>query len=332
MKIFVTGGTGFIGGCLIKALLKEGHSVFFLVSEKEKNNIKDAIPVIGNLTHPESYQQTFQAGIDIVYHLAAIRYEWGFSWDEYEKVNIEGTRSLLETSLKHNVKKFIYCSSVFVFGYNKNKKIDESFPYHPTTLYAKSKVEAEKIVRSYSEKGLFTVTIRPTITYGPEDKNGMFLKLCKLLESKKFPILGSGKIFLHLNYIDDTLQGFLKASETKESGKEYIISGEESIALNDLARITSKELGTKPPKLKIPLFAAKTAGLAFEIIYATGMKLKIKFFEKEPLITRSKVDILTGGHFFDNSLAKKELGYFPKTSYTEGVKKTINWYKQHGLL
>lgn len=333
MKIFLTGATGFLGQCVAKTLQSQNHTVRVLVrknSDKEKLEKLGLEAVIGNL---ENFSAAWLAGIDAVYHFAAIRYEWGFSWKEYKQSNIEGTEKLLQAAVKNKVGRFIYCSTAFVHGYPKNTLITEVSPYAPSSLYAKSKLEAEKIVLRYAhEQGLFSIIIRPSMVYGPEDTHGMFMKLCRLIKSGKFIIIGNGRNCIHLSYIDDIVAGFLQALDHGASGEAYLLASAGPISLTDLVSLAGRELQVGQLPLKIPFLLAKVAGFLAEIIYATGQKIGLKYFFREPFITRSKVDIIGGNQHFDATKASEELGFIPKIGYPEGIRKTIKWYKSNGYL
>jgi nucleoside-diphosphate-sugar epimerase len=332
MKIFVTGATGFLGYCTAKALLQKGHSVSVLLrdkKEKEKFENFGFETAIGDLS---ALPDNCLAGIEAVFHFAAIRYEWGFSREEYWETNVQGTQNLLEASVQNKVKRFIYCSTAFVHGHGP-KVLSETSLLDPKSLYALSKLEAEKLVQKYAmEKGLFSIILRPSMVYGPEDKTGMFLKLCRLIHKNRFFIIGNGKNKIHLSFIDDIVQGFLQALEHGNSGEAYIISQPETIALCDLVNVISRHLEVRPPGIKIPYWIAKTAGFIFEIIYSFGQKLGVQYFFQEPLVTRSKVSIIADSQRFDSTKAQKEFGFEAKMSYSEGISKTISWYKENGYL
>jgi nucleoside-diphosphate-sugar epimerase len=335
MNIFLTGGTGFIGKALLKKLVSKGFFVKALARSEEGGKEMEALgaqAVIGSL---EKAQKDWLSNIDVVYHLGAIRYEWGFSPYEYQKVNVEATQKLLEYSLSNRAKHFILGSTVFVFGSPKKIPIDESYPYAPESQYAQSKAEAEKLVKKFGQKtNLQTTILRPTITYGPGDTKGMLLKLCHLIEAKKFILVGNGKNLVHLTHIDDVVNGFALALESKKKESDYIIASSQPIPLENLVKIVSQELGKKIWPGKIPIFLAKTAGLIFESFYHFGKFAggTTALFRKEPLVTRSKVNILTGNRAYAIKKASQELRYNPQTDYPEGIKRTIQWYKQNGFL
>ena len=333
MKIFITGATGFIGSHLLEALLAEGHEVMALIrknNDAQKLKEKGAKPLETDL---RNIKAEMLDGVEAVFHLAAIRYEWGHLPKDYEKVNIEATKNLLEIAQILKVKKFVYGSSVFVFGYPRQLPIDETFPYAPTTNYAKSKMEAEKLVKEYSARCDFPcVIIRPTITYGPGDAKGMLLKLARLIKNKKFFIIGNGRNYIHLTHIDDVVQGFQKALRPEIKNNDFIIASEKTISQKKMANLIAHELGTKIWLLHIPYWLAKFAGLANELIYNSGMKLGIKYFFKEPFISRSKVDIIAGNQAYKTAKARKNLGFEARIDYPEGIKETIHWYQKNGYL
>jgi len=330
MKIFITGATGFIGSHLLEALLAEGHEVMALIrknNDAQKLKEKGAKPLETDL---RNIKAEMLDGVEAVFHLAAIRYEWGHLPKDYEKVNIEATKNLLKIAEKTKIKKFIYGSSVFVFGYPRRIPIDETFSYAPTTEYARSKMKAERTVKKYSDEcGLQTVIIRPTMTYGPEDTKGMLLKLAKLIKNKKFAIIGNGLNFIHLTHIDDVVRGFQKALQTEIKSDDFIIASKKAVSQKDLIDLVAKELNVKIWPIRIPHWLAISVGYANETIYKLGMRLKIGYFFKEPFISRSKVDIISQSQIFSAEKAKKILGFEAKVDPEAGIRDTINWYREN---
>ncbi|NIM47629.1 MAG: NAD-dependent epimerase/dehydratase family protein [Candidatus Aenigmarchaeota archaeon] len=328
MKIFVTGGTGFIGSHLVKALVSEGNQVFVLTSKKEKIKEVENLGAEAVLGHLKSlaFLKKVLKGIEEVYHLAAIRDRWGTNRQEYQEVNVLGTKNLLEASKKNKIKHFIFCSSVTVLGYPEETPICESSPCVPKTLYGQSKHQAEQLVKRYQKKGLPTTIIRPTVAYGPGDTAGMMLKLCKLVKEKKFKIVGNGKNRLHLIYVDDLINGLFLARNPRTFGQTYILTYKNSITVNELVKLVASILKVKISLQYVPLRFAKIVGFLMENFYYV---VRIK---KEPLVTRSKVDLFTKNQIYDVSKAKKELGFSSKIGYREGVKKTIHWYKKNRII
>lgn len=322
MKIFVTGGTGFIGQHLIKALVKGRERVLALVRRPEQAKELEKIGVeiiLGDLNSISSLKKLL-FGIDVVYHLAALRGEW-HKWEEFYKNNVLATENLLKASLGQ-VRHFIFMSSVAVLGYPKNLPADESFPIKPQTFYAKSKAEGERLVLEFFKKGLPATIIRPTVVYGPGDIRGLFLKLARLVKKRRFPLFRKGNSFLHFIYIDDLISGLLKVRKKKPEGEIYILASKKPIKVRDLVNLLAKNLDVKPPSLNVPIWLAKIAGLL-------GEKLP---FWREPPISQHKVDIFTKDQIYSSLKAAKELDFGSKVDYREGLEKTIKWYQENGYL
>ena len=330
MKIFLTGATGFIGKNLLKSLIGEGHEVLALCRRESNSGQLEKIGAKVLQKDLQDIKEQDLGDTEAIFHLAAIRYEWGHLPKDYEEVNVETTKNLLKIAEKTKIKKFIYGSSVFVFGYPRRIPIDETFSYAPTTEYARSKMKAERTVKKYSDEcGLQTVIIRPTMTYGPEDTKGMLLKLAKLIKNKKFAIIGNGLNFIHLTHIDDVVRGFQKALQTEIKSDDFIIASKKAVSQKDLIDLVAKELNVKIWPIRIPHWLAISVGYANETIYKLGMRLKIGYFFKEPFISRSKVDIISQSQIFSAEKAKKILGFEAKVDPEAGIRDTINWYREN---
>lgn len=316
MNIFVTGGTGFIGTHLVSSLKKEGHTVYVLVRNKnnaqglEGNNI---IFIQGDIERPSSYKRVFDNHIDIVYHLAAVPgQKWKFDDEDYQRINIEGTRQLLELS-GNKIKKFIFCSSI--------NAIKNHTGFHKDS-YGKSKLEGEKLVKK--ESSFETIILRPAIVYGPGDTGGMFLKMCLMVKKGAFFLIGSGKNTLPVVYISDLVDAFLLAKNVSRDKQVFEIAGPENISIKKITAIISKCLEKNPSRIHIPASIARLAAFFSEAFSA--------IFNFEPVITNHRIDLMTKSNPIGYERAQIELGYDPKVKFEEGIKITINWYKENGFI
>ena len=331
MKILITGATGFIGYNLVRFFKKQGHDVSALVRKPSKiDQLLDLgikIFQVDFESLPNLKKSIIKA--DALIHLASLRGEWGWTKEEYQKTNIDLVNNLLEASLG-KVDHFIYCSSVSVLGHFAKKPANETYPYAPVNNYGQSKCEAEKNVLKFCTKeGLPATIIRPVITYGPYDYSGMLTKLITLINSAKYLTVGNGKNRVHLLYIDDLLQGFnLVLQKLSSAGEIVVFAGNNPITINDLVEIISTTLNKKIPRIKVPRQAAKAIGFFMETLYKGGSFI----FFGEPLITRSKVDIMTIDRCYDISKAKSLLGFEPLVNYEQGVRSTINWLERYGII
>jgi len=327
MKILVTGGNGFTGKALTKRLLKENYQVVVLDNKEydDTNELRNlgAEIVIGCVTDKQLVDKLMR-DIDIVQHLAAAFREMGVAEDYYYQVNVEGTRVLLESALKHRIKKFIYCSTCGVHGNIDHVPATEMAPIQPADYYQESKYDAEVVVNEYQKKGLKTIILRGTATYGPGDP-GRFLMIFEKVIGGIFPMFGSGRTLYHPVFIDNLIDAHIIAMERDRGvGESYLIADEEYVDIKTLVREVGKVLKIEVKIPCFPLFPLIIAGHLFE-------KTFTPFGLKPPIFPR-RVDWFRQNRAFNISKAKMELGYHPKVNLGEGLKKTALWYKQKGFL
>jgi len=336
MEILVTGASGFIGRHLVRALGAQGHYVRVLIrASSTYTNSNGSKPFVGDLTDADSLRQAVE-GVDQVYHLAAIRDRWGWPYEDYYAVNVEGTRCLLDAAARQGAC-FIYCSSVGVLGYPGILDIDESYDYRPQDgkyNYHHTKALAEQLTLEYAHKGKLAATVvRPVITYGPGDEYGMITKLLTLLAAGRFVPVGSGQNHVHLAYITDMVRGIILAGECHQAvGRVYIIPGTRPIAMKELVAYACTLLECPIPRWHIPLAPARAAAWMFESVYTLQRQLGLQLLDGEPFITRDKIDTLTVNRGFSGRRAERELGYQPIIDYPEGLASTIVWARQTGFL
>jgi len=327
MKILVTGGTGFTGKALVKQLVEDGHEIIsldnkeHLKTEEEKEwGVK---LIFGSITDPDVIEEAIE-GVDVVHHLAAAFREMDVPESYYDDVNVGGTKKILEAALKHNVKKFIYCSTCGVHGNIDNPPADEYSPIQPADYYQKTKYEAEPIVDEYYKKGLNTVIIRPTAIYGPGDPERFFM-IFKNVNKGHFPMFGNGKTLYHPVYIDNLIDGFILAMEKESAiGKTYLIADENYVEIEELVREVGKALKVDVKIDHYPIGPLIAAGHIFETLY--------KPFHKIPPIFPRRVDWFRQNRAFNIERAINDLGYQPKIDLREGLIRTANWYKQEGYI
>jgi len=332
----VTGATGFIGSHLVQALLESAHQVRILARAPSAfRTHPHCQTILGDLTDPRATRTAAQ-GMDVVYHLAAIRDRWGVPYDDYHTVNVKGTRSLLNAAADEGAR-FVYCSSVGVLGYPGVLGIDEAFPYGAEDgkyNYHHTKVLAEQLTLDYARSGRLAATIvRPVITYGPGDEYGMVTKLLRMISAGHFIQVGSGRNHVHLAYASDTVRGIILAGESDRSpGQVYILPGTRPIAMNELLAQTCAILGRVTPCWRVPLTPAKGAAWMFESLFTLQRRLGLNVLGDEPFLTRDKIDTLTMNRGFSGQRAERDLGYRPSVDYAEGLTLTVGWARHAGLL
>ena len=326
MKVLVTGSSGFVGRNLVDFLLNEGHMVRGL-DEKERGFGPDPSPrnsyeeLIGDITQKQVVRKAVQ-DVDVVFHLASLVTQRDVPEERYREVNVGGTENLLSTSKEADVKRFIYCSTDSVVGkicHPPSKEVDTP---HPENIYGATKYEAERRVLEYSGQ-MSVVIVRPTRVYGPGDWR--MLEIFKKIKSKTFFLVGKGEALFHPVYISDCLQGFKLALEVKEAeGEIFNIGGSEPVKIKYFLNVAAKELGVRIRRIYFPHCLAKAIAVILEkVCPAVGIT---------PPFTRRNLEFFTKTRSYDISRARRMLNYNPGVNVEEGIRKTVQWYKEKGYI
>ncbi len=305
MNILITGGTGFLGTCLTKKLLREGHRVI-VYSRHKSESIKKigAEQITGDINDKDKLNRALK-NIDAVYHLAANLDE---SNPKMYKQNIETTKNVISACKKNKIKHLLFTSSIGVLGYTKTPAT-EDMPYNPTTRYEKSKAECEKLIKT---SGLPYTIARITIIYGPNK----FWNQIFMAAKKGYPVIGNGSNNWHLVYIEDACSALTLMLKDKAKNQTYHIADNKAHTYLETYKIISETIGAKEPKKHIPIALIKTMALFHET--------KCKILKQKPNVTkmRSSIDRLIRNRTVSIKKAKKELGYNPKYDLKTGMKKT----------
>ena len=326
MRVLVTGATGFTGGHLARQLRGRGYPVRALVRDAARGRELETAGieiVTGDLRDPTSLGEAAR-GADVVYNIAALYRQAGLPDQVYHAVNAGGVGALIDAAAAAGVRRVVHCSTVGVHGDVQHPPADEEAPLRPGDIYQVAKVEGERIAREASARtGVEVVIARPTGIYGPGDRR--LLKLFRGVARRRFVILGNGRIFYHLTYIDDLVEGLRLCGETSAAaGRTYILAGGEVTTLNELAALIAEEAHVPPPRLHLPVWPFWLAGAACEALCAP---LGI-----EPPLYRRRVDFFTKSRAFDITRARRELGYDPQVGLREGIRRTLEWYRSAGWL
>ena len=323
MRVLVTGATGFTGGHLARQLAAQGYAVRALARRTPPDPTAGVEYVTGDLRDPDSLQRA-ASGVDVVYHIAAIYRQAGLKDAEYRAINADAVRTVIDAAARAGARRVVHCSTVGVHGDVEHPPANEDAPLKPGDVYQVTKLEGERIALQASrETGVEVVVARPTGIYGPGDRR--LLKLFRGVARRKFVVLGDGRIYYHLTYIEDLCEGFRLCGEVPQAaGRTYILAGGEVTTLNELIALIAEEAKVPPPTLHLPVWPFWLAGAACEAVCAP---LGI-----EPPIYRRRVDFFTKSRAFDITRARAELGYDPKVSLRDGIRRTLEWYRAAGWL
>jgi dihydroflavonol-4-reductase len=326
VRALVTGATGFTGRHLARGLAARGDQVRALVRDVAAAGDLAALGIElaeGDLRLPASLAAPC-AGVDVVYHIAAIYRQAGVPADVYRAVNATAVGRLVEAAADAGVARVVHCSTVGVHGDIKHPPANEEAPLDPGDIYQETKLEGEQQAREAgARRGIEVTIVRPTGIYGPGDRR--LLKLFRGVARRRFPILGSGEIYYHLTYIDDLVGGFRLCGEhPAAANRTYILAGADVTTLNQLVGIVAEVAGVPPPRLHLPVWPFWIAGAVCETVCAP--------LHIEPPIYRRRVDFYTKSRAFDITRARREIGYEPAVGLREGITRTLNWYRDHGWL
>ena len=326
MRVLVTGATGFTGGHLARSLAARGHTVAALVRDEARAaslHFSAVTTTIGDIRDEAALRRAAQ-GAEVVYHIAAIYRQAGLREDEYRAVNARAVATVIEAAAAAGVRRVVHCSTVGVHGDVEHPPADEDAPLKPGDIYQVTKLEGEQVAREAAARtGVEVVIARPTGIYGPGDRR--LLKLFRGVARRRFAVLGSGRIYYHLTYIDDLVEGFRLCGEVPgAAGRTYILAGGEVTTLNELIAIVAETAGVPPPSRHLPVWPFWIAGAACEAVCAP--------FGIEPPLYRRRVDFFTKSRAFDISRARQELGFAPRVSLREGIQRTLAWYRDAGWL
>lgn len=327
MKVCVTGGTGFTGAALVLKLLELGHEVVSLDKKPgimaDELNRKGAKLVTGSVTDPEVVQSCLD-GAEVVMHLAAAFRELNVPDSVYFDVNVRGTRVVVEAALKSDVRKLVYCSTQGVHGHIENPPGDETSPIAPADYYQQTKYEGELVCHEYANRGLEYTILRPTAIYGPGDPE-RFAMIFRRARKGFFPMFGRGVTYYHPVYIDNLVDAFVLAMESGVgSGEAYIIADEEYFRIEELVKRIGKAIDTDVRVPHFPLTPLIIAGHICEKV--------CKPFGISPPIFPRRVDWFRQVRAFRIDKARRGLNYHPAIGIDEGLKRTGEWYIQHGVI
>lgn len=326
MQVLVTGGTGFTGEHLARYLAGRGHQVRALVRDPARAKpLREAgVDLFGGDVKDLLSLEAAVRGVEVVYHIAAIYRQAGVPAREYQAVNVEAVAQLIDKAATAGVRRVVHCSTVGVHGDVERPPADEDAPLRPGDVYQWTKLEGEAAAREAASRTGIELTIaRPSGIYGPGDRR--LLKLFRGVARRRFVILGSGRIFYHLTYIDDLVEGFRLCGETpRAAGRTYILAGGDVTTLAELVKLIAEEAGVRPPWLRLPVWPFWLAGAALEVVC---VPLRI-----EPPLHRRRVDFFTKSRAFSIERARAELGYAPQVGLRDGIRRTLAWYRQQGWL
>ena len=326
-RALVTGATGFTGGHLARELQRKGYAVRALVRDANAATARALLEsgmelAEGDVGEPEALDRA-TAGCTHVFHIAAVYRTANHPDSYYRRINTDSVRYVLDAARKHAVRRVVHCSTGGVHGDVREMPANEQTAYNAGDIYQRSKLEGELLAQAAMREGAPVSVVRPTGIYGPGDLR--FLKLFRTIHSGAFRMFGSGEIAYHMTYIDDLVQGIVLAGEHSAAvGEIFLIASDEYTTLNDLVRTIADALDVAPPRGHLPMAPLLAA--------ATLCEWMCRPLGIDPPLHRRRCEFFTKARAFSNAKAKRLLGFQPEVPLEEGVRRTIAWYREQGLL
>lgn len=325
-KYLVTGGAGFIGGNIAKALAQRGDAVI-TVSRGTYPHLKELGIEHHSLdisTLPKELEKLL-VGVDAVFHVAAVVKMWG-KYDEFYQGNVEATRYLLECAKRARVPRFIFTSSPSVIAHGKDLRgVDERQPYpdHFDAYYPETKAIAEQLViHAHDPIGISTIVLRPHLVFGPGD-NHIIPLITERARQGKLVQIGEGKNIVDFTFIDDCVNAHLCADralqkDSSVGGQPYFITQGDPVPMwwwiNEVIKKNNLPVLTKKVSKRAALFLSKLSETFYKIFPFLGI----------PRLTKFLILELSTDHYFDITAAKEKLGYQPSCTTVHALNRTFH--------
>jgi dihydroflavonol-4-reductase len=321
----VTGGTGFVGAHVVRALVARGAKVRCLVRRGSRRDNLAGLEVElaeGDLTDPASLPRAL-AGVSTLYHCAADYRLWAKDPREIHRANVAGTENILGAAAQAGVTRVVYTSSVGALGLSRDETpADESTPVSREDVvghYKRSKYDAERVAQAWAARGLPVVIVNPSTPVGELDirPTPTGQKIVDFLNGRLPAYIDTG---LNLVDVRDVAKGHLLAAGKGRAGEKYIL-GNRNMALKEILETLARLTGVRAPSVRLPhAVPLAAAAVATFVASWTG---------RPPRVSLESVRMARHRMFFDASRAVRELD-FPQTPVEEALDRAVAWFREKG--
>jgi len=328
VKVFLTGGTGFLGKNVARHLREAGHELRVLARTGSQlaGLPEDAEKVAGDVTDLDSLRRG-ASGCDAVVHMAALVKMWVPDRARFDAVNVGGLRHALAAA-KEAGARLLYTSSFIAIGPAGPTPAGES-QVHPRDRYRndyeRTKAMADAVASEAVEAGQDVVRLYPGVVYGPGDMTdgNLVVKMVADHLAGRFPgIVGPGDRLWSYAYVEDVARGHVLALERGKAGERYFLAGD-NVSMNDFFAILREVAGTPPPRRHIPYWLAWLLGY--------GMYSWAELTGLPPQLTHEVVGVFREHWAYSSEKAARELGYGPR-GLADGLKATLAWLRETGAV
>ena len=328
MRVLVTGGGGFLGGGVVRALLARGDQVVSAArGDYPALRALGVTTVRADLAEPGAAVQAAR-GCDAVVHVAAKAGIWGSEAD-FRRSNVDATRSVVAACRELGIRRLVHTSTPSVVHAGGDiAGADEQLPYATsfTSGYPRTKAEAEQLVLAAADGALGTVALRPHLVWGPGDTQ-LVPRILGRARSGRLRFVGGGRALIDTTYVDDAVAAHLQALDRLTpgapcSGRAYFISSGDPRPVADVVSAILAAGGLPPEHRSVPLPVAVGAGAAAELVWRALRR------SDDPPMTRFLARQLATAHWYDISAARRDLGYAPVVGLDEGFRRLGEWLRE----
>lgn len=322
----LTGGTGFIGGHLADRLVREGHRVRCLVRASSDTSLLEALDVelvVGDLTNSSSLARAAE-GCRYALHCGAFVSDWATA-EEIARINVEGTRSLLQASVASGLKRFVHFSTTDVYGYPGDVAIDETYVAERfRNWYAETKLRAEAEVQYAARmRGLETVILRPATVYGPRSRE-VVGEIARAIRNRSMLLIDGGRALAGLLYVENLVDAAVLALRHPGApGQAFNVSDGLDITWKQFTDDLAVGIGCARARYSMPYWIANALGFTLE--HAYRVVRRASGLTTPPLLSRQAVQIMGTDQDFSSRKAREVLGWAPRVDYETGLGATIEW-------
>ena len=325
MRVLLTGGSGFLGSHIAEQLKNAGHTVVCLVRRSSDVSFLETLGVerVFGAVDDASTLPGALAGVDAIVHAAGLVKARNAA--EFDRVNAAGTRSLAEAAIAHapSLQRFVHVSTAAVMGPGREgQKLSDRDPKNPQTLYAKSKLAAEKTLLELRDRLPITI-LRPPAIYGPRDRE--ILAFFTMVRRMRVAFrLGGSLKSVSMIYVDDCARACVRAiSADVPSGSAYLLDDGNVYSYEGLSRAIADGYGVKLlTVLDVPTSVVRAAAAVSDVFGET--------FDRAVIFGTDKLGELLMEHFVvDASDARRDLGWAPEVEFAEGARRTAAFYREH---
>lgn len=323
-RVLVTGAGGFLGRALTEDLVRSGHRVRALLRRPAlARDFPDVETVVGDVRDPQCAGEA-ASGCDAIVHLAGLVHaadDKSVTEADYRSVNVDGTRHLLDAAVAGGVSRFLFASSVKVFGETTAGCVDEQAPPDPQTPYARSKWMAEQAVAASAVPGrLATVSLRLPLVYGQTAKGNLY-RMIDAIDRGRFPPLPRVRALRSLLSVKNFVLAVRALLQAREVARPcYVVTDEAPYSVTEIYDLLRRGLGLPPPTWRVPLPILTFAGVCGDLF---------QLCVRRPLpLTSATLVKLIGQAWYSPAALMREAGYRPSDRFDAAVPDLILHYRQ----